>query len=155
MGESKGSKGQPTKLTAETSELILDCMRAGNYLETAAGLAGCTASCIREWLRRGRREGSGIYFDFFAAYKKATALAEAQALETIRFAPEWQATAWRLERRYPDRWGRRERPQPAPKADKEQRTSTEIGNELIRKVEGTFENEPSNLRADDDDDDLS
>src|SRR5439155_21962554 len=64
-----------------------------------------------EWLRRGREAKSGGYHDFAEALELALAQAEVTDLSTILDASkeEWQAAAWRLERRYPDRYGRRQR----------------------------------------------
>jgi len=63
-----------------------------------------------------------IYLEFFYAYKKALADGEIRDAGVIRKAGEdqydddgklvrkgeWQAAAWRLERRFPRQWGRRE-----------------------------------------------
>jgi len=50
-----------------------------------------------------------LYSDFADAVKKAEAEAEANALKAIKDATpqNWQAGAWYLERKYPDRFGRR------------------------------------------------
>lgn len=48
------------------------------------------------------------FLDFREAIKKAEAVAEAKRIQMITEASEtnWQAAAWYLERRYPDRWGK-------------------------------------------------
>jgi hypothetical protein len=60
---------------------------------------------------RGGQEGCGVFRDFRAAIKKAQARAEENALKRIQTASrkQWQAAAWWLERKYPERWGKRER----------------------------------------------
>ena len=108
----KKKLGRPTKLTPETQARICDALRAGNYLETTAAYAGIDRTTLFDWLRRGRREPSGIYHDFVRAVDKAMADAEIRDVSLIAKAAAagvWQASAWRLERKYPDRWGRFDR----------------------------------------------
>jgi hypothetical protein len=107
MADDKG--GRPTKLTPEVHDQVISLLRAGNYIETAAAVAGLSKQTIFNWLRWGAREETGIYADFAHAAERAMAEAEARDLERIKQATEWQAAAWRLERKFPDRWGRRER----------------------------------------------
>jgi transposase len=104
--------GRPTKLTPEIMAKICDALRAGNYRETAAAFAGVRKSTFYEWLRRGARARKGIYRDLHDAVEKALADSEARDVMLIGKAAgegDWQAAAWRLERKFPDRWGRRER----------------------------------------------
>ena len=99
---------RPTKLTPETQAKIIKALDAGNYFETACGYAGIDKSTAYKWMQRGQQEKSGIYFDFFNAVEKATADAETSMVAIIKLASRdtWQAAAWWLERRAPDRWGR-------------------------------------------------
>lgn len=102
-------RGRPTKLTPEVQEQICQAVRAGNYLDIAASLVGINRRTLHDWLRRGARAKSGIYRDFSHAVEKALAQAEARDVLRIDKAGEknWQAIAWKLERRFPKRWGRR------------------------------------------------
>ena len=101
---------RPTKLTSEVQEQIVTAIRAGNYIETAAAYAGIDKSTLYDWLRRGARSPRGPYRGFSNAVKKALAEAEVRDVALIAKAgtKEWQAAAWRLERKFPDRWGRRD-----------------------------------------------
>ena len=117
--------GRPTKLTKELIEEIATYLRAGNYIETTASLVGVHRDSIYEWLKRGNaeitrvsksnrariRKREEIFVEFTDTVKKAQAQAEAMLVAQIGKASEkhWQASAWRLERKYPDRWGRTER----------------------------------------------
>ncbi len=109
----KRGPGQPTKLTPETQEKILAAVRAGNYLETAAAFAGVSKKTFYQWLQRGARTRTWtIYRAFSEALAEALAVAEVADVASIAKAAkdgQWQASAWRLERKFPDRWGRRER----------------------------------------------
>lgn len=99
---------RPTKLTPEVQDRIVTAIRAGNYMETAAAFAGIARSTFNEWVRRGADEEEGPYAEFHDAVHQALASAEARDVALIGQAAqkEWQAAAWRLERRTPERWGR-------------------------------------------------
>jgi transposase len=107
--------GRPTKLTPALQDKIVQAIRAGNYMETAAAYAGIHKDTLYAWLKRGARERSphSPYRQFSDAVEKALAEAEVRDVALIAKAAEreWQAAAWRLERKFPDRWGRRERVQ--------------------------------------------
>lgn len=120
---------RPTKLTPDLQEKICQAIRAGNYLETAAAYAGISKVTLHEWMRRGRREMERVeeaegrarirkkeapFVEFLNSVEKALAEAEVRDVILIGKAAEvnWQAAAWRLERKFPDRWGRRERQRP-------------------------------------------
>jgi transposase len=110
----KHRSGRPTKLTAELQAKVCDAIRAGNYLETAAAFAGIRKATFHNWLRRGARQTQGIYHAFSEAVEKALADSEARDVALIAKAAadgQWQAAAWRLERKFPERWGRRDRHQ--------------------------------------------
>lgn len=102
----------PTKLTAETTDRIVTAIRAGASLEAAAGYAGVGRQTFFDWLRKGRQtDPAPVYADLVAAVDEALAQFEVHAVGRIAKAgeTEWQADAWRLERRFPDRYGRRTR----------------------------------------------
>lgn len=119
---SKG--GRPTKLTKEVQAKICNAIRAGNYMETASAYAGISKSTLYEWLRRGEREkqrvaennrarirkSEQIYVEFSDSVEKALAESEVRDVALIAKASEtqWQAAAWRLERRFPERWGKKD-----------------------------------------------
>jgi hypothetical protein len=105
--------GRPTKLTAEIQATICEVIQSGCYLETAAAFVGLDRGTIYRWLKKGARSRRGPYRAFADAVRRAMAQAEIRDLLHIRKAGEfhWQAAAWRLERRYPKRWGRRSRDQ--------------------------------------------
>lgn len=119
--------GRPCKLTPRVAEKICNFIRLGSWLETAAGAVGIDRHTLAEWLKRGERARRSKARDqrerMFARFARQVARAQAEAelldLERIDSAaegtelrkPEWQAAAWKLERRYPDRWGRKDQHQ--------------------------------------------
>lgn len=118
------TKGRRPLLNDDIQKRIVDTISAGNYLETAAGVAGIGISTLHLWLDKGRTERElaelegreptpdrRIYVDFLEAVEKARATSEARAVLHIQRAAAdgtWQAAAWFLERSAPGRWGRRD-----------------------------------------------
>lgn len=114
---------RPTKLNTETQEKIVSAIRAGNYIETAAAYAGIHKSTLYDWLKRGEREKQRVaknpryrikkdeqqFVEFSDAVERALAEAEVRDVAIIGKAAEeyWQAAAWRLERKFPHKWGRK------------------------------------------------
>jgi hypothetical protein len=101
-------RGRKTKLTPEIERKLTSAIAAGNYHEVACSLAGISTSTFYSWMKKGEQAKSGQFLDFREAIKKAEAIAEAKRIQMITEASEtnWQAAAWYLERRYPDRWGK-------------------------------------------------
>ncbi len=107
---------RPTKLTHEVSEKIVRAIRAGNYPEVAARHAGVHPSTYYRWMERGALEGEAPEDDPYRHFRSEVdrAIADAEAAEVglvVKAARDgdWRAAAWLLERRFGDRWGRRER----------------------------------------------
>lgn len=105
-----------SKLTPEKQSELFTLIAGGNTNESAAALAGISSSTFYDWKARGEKAKSGKYREFYETIKRAEALAEAKRIEIIRNAmegkgkfdqPNWTAAAWYLERRWPERWGRR------------------------------------------------
>lgn len=124
----KKKMGRPTKLTPELQAEICDAIRAGNYIEPSAMRSGIDKTTLYNWLKKagtelqrvasGQAKGKNCsvtarmrpYVDFLNALKKAEAEAEARDVAIIAKAAmkQWQAAAWRLERKHYERWGRRQ-----------------------------------------------
>jgi transposase len=128
--------GRPTRLTPEVQETIVTVLKTGAYLETAAAFAGVSLEAVYAWMRRGKLKGRSIYKDFRQAVERASAEAEVKDLLVIDAAakgatdpatgatvrsPNWNAAAWRLERRHPRKWGRFDR------------VEHEVGDETVKK----------------------
>jgi transposase len=104
-------KGRPSKFTPEIKQSICEHISAGNYLDTACRLAGVDYTTFRGWMVKGEQEGKGDYFEFLRQVRLAEAQAEAERVRLILNAgkyDDWKANAWYLERKYPERWGKKE-----------------------------------------------
>lgn len=97
---------RPTDLTPEVQAKIVQAIKIGNYVETAAAYAGIDKTTFYDWLRRGAAEPGTIYEEFSHAVEKADADAEVSGITRIRKAgvEVWQAEAWYMERRFGKRW---------------------------------------------------
>jgi transposase len=120
----EGNTMRPTKLDDIVEKKIIDLIRAGNYIETASACVGINKSTLYDWLKRGAREAERleqnpkakpnpkeeIYMKFSNAVEIAMAEAEARDVMIIANASkaDWKASAWRLERKYPNKWGRQD-----------------------------------------------
>ena len=101
--------GRPSKLTPEVVKRLTEAIRDGNYYEAACGYAGIHYSTFRKWMIKGEKAKSGKYREFFEDIMQAECEAE------VRMVAQWQkcmpedyrAIRDFLERRYPERWGRR------------------------------------------------
>lgn len=148
--------GRPAR-DRTVADALVDLMRLGNYLETAAWVIGVNPSTVRLWIRDGRRAHARLEAgalrrdlsarqrhcsDFFVAVSAAMAEAEQRDVATLaalargglpvvkvterwtvndegqevlvdrtsvrtESLPDARVLTWRLERRFPDSWGRR------------------------------------------------
>lgn len=118
--------GRPTKLTPQVQAKIVQAIVGGNDITVAAAYAGIGESTFYAWLERGRKERARLaaspnarpraketpFVEFLASIEKAQADAETRNVALIAKAAQdgtWTAAAWWLERKYPERWGRKER----------------------------------------------
>jgi transposase len=108
--------GRPSSLTDEVERKLCDALRAGNHLEVAARYAGVSRSTLHRWLALADQQPADPRLEQFReAVEKAQADAEVHAVGVVRRSiaqGEWRAALAYLERRYPQRWRRREQVQP-------------------------------------------
>ena len=100
--------GRPSKLTAESQKRITDAIRVGATYELAAQYGGVAYNTFNEWMKAGAAASSGKLREFYDAVKGAEGDAAIKWLAVIDKAAleQWQAAAWKLERRYPREYGR-------------------------------------------------
>lgn len=96
--------GRPTKYTLENVNAILDAIRVGTPLTHACRYGKVSFETFNEWRKQ--------YSEFSEQVKEAESEAVKGWLDHIETAAKsgsWQAAAWKLERRYPQDFGRRDR----------------------------------------------
>lgn len=107
-------RGRPTILSFELIKDFYEVISLGVYVKQACNYLGVNVRYYYQWMAHGEKdEEQGketIYAHFYLAMKKALDIAEVNAINEIQKATKntWQAAAWYLERRAPDRWGRRD-----------------------------------------------
>lgn len=102
---------RPTKLTTEVREKICRAIRAGNYPAVAARAAGVSESTFYRWMERGRSDAKGPHRAFYEAVREAEAESEVHLVAVLRKSSkdgDWRAALALLERRYAERWRKRE-----------------------------------------------
>lgn len=119
----KNTLGRPTLLTEKLTKEVAKYIKNGAYIETAAALAGISPTTFHLWLRTGKRlrvkEEKGekltkadlLHVSFSHAIEKAQAFSEYNDIQLIgqHAKTEWAAAAWRLERKFPEKYGRAKR----------------------------------------------
>jgi transposase len=93
--------GRPTQRTPENAKRLMDALRMGATYEIACGYAGISTDTFQRW-----RAADAA---FAAQIKEAEGAAAVGWLAKIEKAANdnvWQAAAWKLERRYPEQYGR-------------------------------------------------
>lgn len=99
---SDGKPGRPRVITDQVQEAILRTIRLGLHPDRAAMAHGISASTMRGFRRR--------HPEFSRLIKEAEAAAEEGFLSRLLMHTEkqWTACAWILERRWPERWAKRD-----------------------------------------------
>lgn len=93
--------------------IIVETIRDGNYQTVAVAKAGIGQSTFHRWMERGTLDGDehADYREFRASVEAAEADAEILHIQRIAAASKagsWTASAWWLERRFPERWSRKD-----------------------------------------------
>ena len=123
-----------TKLTPETHAKIVKFVRGGVYLETACAAAGIGTQTMRDWMKRGQAKPKSIYGKFAADIEEALGADEARTVLTheqlsaasvegkgrcqdcgatvtvmvpVPGNVQLNALQWKLERKFPKRYGNR------------------------------------------------
>lgn len=112
---------RPSKLTERLIEEFRLVLSRCFYLETACNYLGISRNSVWSWRKRGRlevdrmaaaetdkcRSSEVLYVKFYHMYIQAIATSEINANGAIidaQFSGTWQAAAWMLERRHPERY---------------------------------------------------
>lgn len=96
--------GRPSKYTPETVDKILKALAVGAPYTHACNYAGIGFDAFNEWRAK--------YPEFSESIKEAEGRAVTGWLAKIEKAASdgnWQAAAWKLERRYPQEFGRQDK----------------------------------------------
>lgn len=105
--------GRPTKLTPDIQSRIVELVKKGNYIETAALAVGIDKATLYRWLKAGGIAKGGIQKEFCDAVTRACAESETLALDKLQLTEDanldGKLILERMARRFPDRWGPKHR----------------------------------------------
>jgi transposase len=100
--------GRKSKLNPEVRERLLTAIGKGATYELACKYAGITYQTFLNWKQNAAEQESGAFFELFEDISKAEGEAAFKWLDLLdrhsEADPKW--AAWKLERRYPDEYGR-------------------------------------------------
>ena len=103
-----GGPGRHTKLTPELQQLLCQAVAVGATDRLACQYAGISQESLYTWLEKGRA-GTQPYAEFAEAFQKAKgrhAILSRAKIEKAASDGTWQASAWIMERKYPEEYGR-------------------------------------------------
>ncbi len=109
---------RPTRLTKEVIEILATYIENGNFAQDACRLADVSESGYYKWLATGRAviagelkmtKANSLCVELVEAIKHADAKFKAYHVSNINKASKtvWQASAWMLERRFPEEYARK------------------------------------------------
>ncbi len=107
----KKEEKNPYKFEPKVTEALLTAIRLGMFIEHACAYAGIDSSTFRRW-RQDALDGIEPFKSFWPEVTKAEADSIIRRMSRIEKAAEdgnWTADAWVLERKYPDKFGKRDR----------------------------------------------
>ena len=107
----KKGKTHPQKLNKTICDKICEGVLKGNYVATVCQSVGINRSTYYEWKKKGK-QGIEPYKQFYDRVTEAEAKAEMDILNVIYTNAidecNWVSSAWILEKKYPNRFGKRE-----------------------------------------------
>ncbi len=99
-----------TKFTADARRRFVEGIRLGATISMACQFAGFGRSTFYKAMKMAQERPGSIYSDFVDEVERAKGQAAIGWLAKIEKSANegsWQAAAWKLERRYPEDYGRR------------------------------------------------
>lgn len=113
--------GRPPKLTDDVADKVIEILRLGGFMESAAAAVGVHRATLYAWIelgdpeREGARKADEPYRRFRERVEQARAEVEQQAAALVVKAAQedWRAAAWYLERAAPERWASKTRRSPS------------------------------------------
>ena len=95
----------------KVADKMIEMLSRGIPPNTVCRYAGIRYQSFRRWLEVGAERTNPIYTEFLDRVAKAEALAEIALLDQMEahHDDDWKSIAWKLERRFPENWARRDK----------------------------------------------
>lgn len=108
------TRGRPSKFTEPVKEHVLQALKIGSSLRTAAAYAGIDHKTLLRWLKEGESPTSGAKHEFYVECHAAQAAPKLRAMQVVHdeMPNKPELAKWFLERRERDFAP----PQPTPPA---------------------------------------
>ena len=105
--------GRKTLLYSEAKDRLLLAITKGLTIQDACEYAGISEQTYYNWLNKdvksiANEEDKKKYLEFLESLKKAQSECQMYCLDFIMKDKSWQSKAWVLERRFPDRWAKKD-----------------------------------------------
>ena len=97
------------KFNEDTTRMILKARESGLTQKECAEIAGINEATLYKWLNKGKKARSGKYKKFYNDFNLAKIRNKLFHLKKIHEEEAWTASAWYLERVYPEEFGRKDR----------------------------------------------
>lgn len=143
-------RGNPLKLLNEDlQKKFMYAIFMGATYRLACSYVGISYQTLRNWINKAEKlldlsdeqldgHNDKVFVDFYYSLKQVESAAALKWLEKIDKASEiqWQAAAWKLERRHPESYGRDERVNDSENKDKDIDKAKEIVNAMKGEANG-------------------
>ncbi len=96
------------KFNDERKNIILKARENGLNICDCAILANVDESTLHRWLKKGKTAKSGKYRQFYLDFKYSEVKNKLYHLKKIQDDKSWQSSAWYVERKYPEEYGRKD-----------------------------------------------
>jgi transposase len=97
------------KFNDEITRIIVKARESGLTQKECANIAGINEATLYKWLNKGKKARSGKYKKFYNDFELARIRNKLFHLKKIHEEEAWTASAWYLERVYPEEFGRKDR----------------------------------------------
>jgi hypothetical protein len=97
-------------MTSESVDKLCQALMAGNFRSVACEWAGISFRAMRDWMQRGKQQKKGKFRDFRRRVLEAEKQAEIRVVGLVMkaAAEDPKHGQWWLERKFPERWGRKD-----------------------------------------------
>ena len=99
-----------TKLTPELQKKLIKYIQGGSYIVVACRAVGIAEKTFYEWIKKGEK-GIEPYSKLSKSIRQAQAIGELKIFSEIRsqVKNDWRAGMEILARKYPQRWGKKDK----------------------------------------------
>lgn len=97
------------RFNEEIVEQLCNAREHGLNITDCANLCNISRQTLHDWLDKGKKAKSGKYKKFYERFQKANTKFKFYHLDKITKNDSWQASAWILERTFPEEFGKKDK----------------------------------------------